>query len=69
MTYLYRVEKNDRSAQIELVDETLEAHFYEATSYLGTIEYENKSYEYVLAAACNWVDLIMSKDSLEAHRR
>jgi hypothetical protein len=69
MTYLYRVEKNDRSAQIELVDEVLEVHYYESTSYVGTIEYPDKSYEYALSAACNWVDLIMTRDTLDEYKR
>lgn len=69
MTYLYRFENNDRSAQIEIVDEILEVHFYEDTCYKGTIEYPNKSYEYVKDAAHNWVSHIMTLETLNNYKK
>lgn len=69
MTYLFRIEKNGRSAQIEVVDEVLEAHFYEDTRYLGSIEYPEKTYAYVLDAAENWVSHVMTKKVLEMYKR
>lgn len=69
MTYLTRLEQNGRSAQIEVVDETLEVHFYEDTCYLGTIEYPDKAYAYVLDAAENWVAHVMTKKVLNMYKR
>lgn len=69
MTYLYRSEKGNRSAQIELVDEVLEVHFYEDTRYLGTIEYPNNSYTYVVDAAENWVSHVMNLETLNEYKK
>lgn len=69
MTYLYRFENNNRSAQIELVDERFDVHFYENTSYVGTIEYPDKSYHYVQDAAHNWVEHIMKPETVKHYAR
>lgn len=73
MTYLYRVEETKgevtRSAQIELIDEQLDLHFYENTSYIGTIEYPNKTYAYVVDAADNWINWIMTKETINEYKR
>jgi hypothetical protein len=73
MSYLYRVENKleevTRSAQIELVEEYFEVHFYENTSYVGTIEYLDKSYGYVMDAATNWVNWIMTKETIDRYKR
>lgn len=73
MSYLYRVEntlgEDTRSAQVESVDKHFEVHFYENTSYLGTIEYLDKSYGYVLDAATNWVNWIMTHETIDEYKR
>lgn len=73
MSYLYRVEnrlgEDIRSAQIELVEEHFECHFYENTRYLGTIEYLDKTYGYVVDAATNWVNWIMTHETIDEYKR
>ena len=73
MSYLYRVEnrlgEDIRSAQIELVEEHFEVHFYENTSYIGTIEYLDKAYGYVIDVATNWVNWVMTTETLNRHKR
>jgi hypothetical protein len=69
MTYLNRVEANNRSAQIEVVSELFEVHFYDAGSYMGTIEYPDKSIYYVQDAANNWINHIMDVETVKRHKR
>ena len=46
-----------------------ELHFYENTIYIGTVEYPEKSFSYVMDAGKNWVDWIMDIDTVERHKR
>jgi len=75
MAYEYRFEnynptlESTRSAQIEEVNDMYEVHFYENSSYIGTIEYPEKSFSYVMDAGKNWVDWIMDIDTVERYKR
>lgn len=61
--------KENKQANINLVDEILEVEFIENGRVLGAIEYPNKSYHYVEDAAENWCAGVLTKETLDQYKR
>jgi hypothetical protein len=61
--------KDNRRAIINLVDsEYLMCSFYEDDRSIGEIEYPDKSYHYVRDAAENWIEGIMTADTVKMYK-
>jgi len=61
--------KDNRRAIINLVDsEYLMCSFYEDDRSIGEIEYPDKSYHYVRDAAENWIEGIMTVDTVKMYK-
>ena len=69
MTWYNDFKKDNRRAIINLVDsEYLMCSFYENDRTVGEIEYPDKSYYYVKDAAENWIEGIMTDDTVKMYK-
>ena len=70
MSWYNDFQKENRRAVINLIDsEFLQCTFYEDGSIVGAIEYPDKSYHYVRDAAENWINCIMTNDTVKNYTK
>ena len=68
MDYYNRFEKENKLAVITFVDdEFLSCSFFENEKIIGRIDYPNKSRNYVVDAAENWINGIMTADLIRSY--
>ena len=68
MDYYNRFEKDNKLAIITFVDdEFLSCSFFENEKIIGRIDYPNKSRNYVVDAAENWINGIMTADLIRSY--
>ena len=70
MAFYNDFKSDTRRAVINLIDsEFLQCTFYEDNQIVGAIEYPDKSYFYVRDAAENWINGVMSKDTVRYYTK
>ena len=68
MDYYNRFEKENKLAVITFVDdEFLSCSFFENEKIIGRIDYPDKSRNYVVDAAENWINGIMTADLIRSY--
>ncbi len=67
MKILKKFESQDKLATISLHKEVLYCSFYSNNRLVGEIEYPNKSYHYVQDAAENWLNGVMTYDTVKRY--
>lgn len=67
MRVLKKFESVDKTAVISLHKETLHCSFYEQEKHVGEIEYPNKSYHYVEDAAENWLNGVLTYETVKTY--
>ena len=68
--YYNKYQKGNRMAVIDLVDhEYLQCTFYEDEKIVGAIEYFDKAYNYVRDAAENWIEGIMTHETVKNYTK
>jgi hypothetical protein len=68
MTHYNRFEKDNRLALISLVDdEYLMCSFFQDDKIVGRIDYPDKDRSYVTDAAENWINKIMTVDTVQEY--
>lgn len=60
---------NTKHALIGLQDEAFVVEFYEYGKRVGEIEYTDKSYYYVEDAAENWINGVMTIDTINNYKK
>ena len=70
MAFYNDFKSETRRAVINLIDsEFLQCTFYEDDQIIGAIEYPDKSYLYVRDAAENWIEGIMTTDTVKNYTK
>ncbi len=68
--YYNRFERDNKLAVISFVDdEYLMCSFFEDEKVVGRIEYPNKSRSYVVDAAQNWLNGVMTKETVRKYTK
>jgi hypothetical protein len=69
MPTIKTLKKENRQANINLVNESFEVEFLENGNLCGVVEYYDKSFPYVDDAAENWICGILTLSTLENYRK
>jgi len=70
MSFYNDFQSENRRAVINLIDsEFLQCTFYEDDTIVGAIEYPDKSYHYVKDAAENWINNIMTIETVKNYTK
>ena len=70
MAFYNDFKSDTRRAVINLIDrEFLQCTFYEDNQIVGAIEYPDKSYFYVRDAAENWINNIMTTETVKNYTK
>jgi len=70
MSWYNDFEKDNKRAIINLVDDDfLMCSFYEDEKLIGAIEYPDKSYFYVKSAAQNWIENVMTSETVRNYTK
>jgi hypothetical protein len=59
--------KEEKLSVIMLSEEVFSVAFYENDTWVGGIEYPNKHISYVKDAASNWIDGILTRDTIKQY--
>lgn len=70
MTLISSTTRGTRRAEIHLtLDESLEVDFYESNNFCGCINYSNHSVHYVNDAVENWMNQILTKETVKSYAK